>query len=145
MAVGDERAHAAGLGEGQRLAVVGLAALGVEPVGMGRDVAEQVQRMGRGPELTRRGFDRAVAKAPRLVEPAEQQTGATQRVVFPAETADESPRRLTLEELLAFPEPVQRLAFLAELRQDPGGGGDREGKYEDDVPGPEPRDPVLDQ
>src|SRR2546426_5570263 len=40
VAVRDERAHAARLGEGQRLAVVGLAALGVEPVGMDRDVAE---------------------------------------------------------------------------------------------------------
>ena len=46
MAVGDERTHAAGLGEGERLAVVGLAALGIEAVGMGGDVAEQVQRMG---------------------------------------------------------------------------------------------------
>jgi hypothetical protein len=43
VAVGDERAHAAGLGERQRLMVVGLAALGIEPVGMGGDVAEQVQ------------------------------------------------------------------------------------------------------
>ena len=65
-------------------------------------------------------------------------------MVGPAETDDDSPRRLTLEELLAFPEPVQRLARLAELRQDPGGGGDREGKQEDDVPRPEHRDPVLD-
>jgi hypothetical protein len=47
MAVRDERAHAAGLGESQRLAVVDLAALGIEPVGMGRDVAEQVQSVGR--------------------------------------------------------------------------------------------------
>jgi D-arabinose 1-dehydrogenase-like Zn-dependent alcohol dehydrogenase len=62
--VGDERAHAARLGEGQRLAVVGLGGLGVEPVGMGRDVAEQVQRMRREPGVTRRGFDRAVAQAP---------------------------------------------------------------------------------
>ena len=145
VAVGDERAHAARLGERQRLAVVGLAALGIEPVGMGRDVAEQVQRMGREPGVTRRGFDRAVAQAPRLVEPAEQQTGATQRVVGPAAMADDSPRRVTLEELLAFPEPVQRLARLAELRQDPGGGGDRVGKLEDDVPRPEHRDPALDQ
>ena len=52
MAVGDEGTHAARLGERQRLAVVGLAALGIEPVGMGRDVAEQVQRMGREPGLT---------------------------------------------------------------------------------------------
>ena len=49
MAVGDEGAHAPRLGERQRLAVVGFAALGIEPVGMGRDVAEQVQRMGREP------------------------------------------------------------------------------------------------
>ena len=49
VAVGDERAHAARLGKRQRLAVVGLAALGVEPVGMGRDVAEQMQRMGHAP------------------------------------------------------------------------------------------------
>ena len=39
VAVGDERAHAARLGEGQRLAVVSLAALGIEPLGVGRDVA----------------------------------------------------------------------------------------------------------
>ncbi len=145
VAVGDERAHAARLGERQRLAVVGLAALGIEPVGMGRDVAEQVQRMGREPGVRRRGFERAVAQAPRLVEPAEQQTGTTQRVVGPAAMADDSPRRLTLEELLALPEPGQRLARLADLREDPGGGGDRAGKVEDDVPRPERRDPVLDQ
>ena len=124
---------------------MGLAALGIEAVGMGRDVAEQVQRMGREPGVTREGFDRAVGQAPRLVEPAEQQTGPTQRVVVPAAMVDESPRRLTLEKLLAFLEPVQRLARLAELRQDPGGGGDRPGKQEDDVPGPNHRHPVLDQ
>ena len=45
--VGDEGAHAAGLGERQRLAVMGLAALDIEPVGMGRDVAEQVQSVSR--------------------------------------------------------------------------------------------------
>ncbi len=66
VAVRDEGAHAARLGEGQRLAVVSLAALGVEPVGMVRDVAEQVPRMGREPVVLRRGFDRAVAQAPRL-------------------------------------------------------------------------------
>ena len=59
--------------------------------------------------------------------------------------ADVSPRRVTLEELLALPESGQRLARLADLREDPGGGGDRVGKSEDDVPRPERRDPVLDQ
>ena len=67
VAVRDERSHAARLGERERLAVVGLAALGIEPVGMGRDVAEQVQRMGRVPGVTLRGFDRVIAQAPRLV------------------------------------------------------------------------------
>ena len=47
---------------------------------------------------------------------------------------DESPRRLTLEELLALPEPGQRLARLAELRQDPGGGGDRVGRLRTTFP-----------
>jgi hypothetical protein len=49
VAVGDEGGHVARLGERQRLAVVGPAALAVEAVGMGRDVAEQMPRMGREP------------------------------------------------------------------------------------------------
>ena len=113
MAVGDERAHAARLGEGQRLAIVGLAAVGVEPVGMGRDVAEQMQRMGCEPGVIRRELDSAIAQAPRLVEPAEQQTSATQRVVGPGGMADNSPRRLPLHELLAAarsPRPGPRSA-----------------------------------
>src|SRR5215467_11965468 len=40
VAVGDERAHAERLGEGQRLAVVGLAALGIELVWKDRAVTE---------------------------------------------------------------------------------------------------------
>ena len=46
MAVGDEGPHSAWLGQRQRLAVMGLGALGIESVGMARDVAEQVPRMG---------------------------------------------------------------------------------------------------
>jgi len=85
---------------------VALAARGVEPVGMGRDVALQ----GVGPEtgVTRRGFERAGGHPPRFIEPAEQQTGASQRVVGRANSPDVSPRRLTLEEPLALAEPVQR-------------------------------------
>jgi hypothetical protein len=124
---------------------VGLAALGIEAVGMGGDVAEQVLRMGREPWMTRGEFDRAVGQAPRLVELAEQHTGATQRVVSPAAHADDSRPDLALEELLAFPEPVQRHVRLTHLRQCPGGRGDRAGKLDDDVPRPEHRDPVLGQ
>ena len=42
VAMGGERAHAARLGERQRLVVVGFTGPGVEPVGMGRDVAEEM-------------------------------------------------------------------------------------------------------
>src|ERR1700730_4153098 len=142
--VGDERAHAARRGEGQRLAVVGLTALGIEPVGMGRDVAEEVLRISRKPVVSGRGFESAVGQTPRLAEPTEQQTSATQRVVGPAAIADDSPSREALEELLALTEPVQRRAPLTELRQYPGGGADRPGKQEDDVPRSDHRDPVLD-
>jgi hypothetical protein len=50
---------------------VGRARLGVESIGMGRDVAEEMPRVGREPTVPRKGFDRAVTQAPRLVEPAE--------------------------------------------------------------------------
>src|SRR5215831_7079033 len=136
VAVGDERAHAARLGEGQRLAVVGLAALGIEPVGVGRDVTEQVERMGRGPGLTGRGLHRAVAQALRVIETAEHQRGSTQPPIERSENAEVSPRGLALEKLLTFPEPAQALARLAELRQGPGGGDDRCGEQLADVPRP---------
>ena len=93
VAVGDEGAHAARLGERQRLAVVGLAALGIEPVGMGRDVAEQVQRMGRAPVADAASESSARSpQAPRLVEPAEQQSGAPEPVVDPGASG----RRISL-------------------------------------------------
>src|SRR5262249_10873479 len=103
VAVGDERAHAARLGEGQRLAVVGLAALGIEPVGVGRDVTEQVKRMGREPGLTRRELQRAVAQALRVVETAERQRGSTHPLIGRSEIGDVSPRGLTLDKVLTFP------------------------------------------
>ena len=145
VAVGDEGAHATRLGERQRLAVVGLAALGIEPVGMGRDIAEQAQSMGCDPRLTRGGFDCAVAQAPRLVELAEQQSGPTQHLVGPPDEAEVSPRPVAPGELLALAEPRQRLARVAELREGPRGGGDRGGKSEDGISRPLGRDPVLDQ
>ena len=45
----------------------------------------------------------------------------------------DSRRRLTLEELLGLSHPAQRLAGLADLRQRPGGGGDRPGKKDGDI------------
>src|SRR5437660_10338854 len=101
--------------------------------------------MGREPGLRRKGFDHASAQASRFVEPAEQQTGAAQGVVGPVVLADDSPRSLALEELLAFPEPIQGLARLVELRADPGRGSDRGRKREDDLPCPVPPDSMLEQ
>ncbi len=75
VAVGDERAHATRLGEGQRPVIVGFAGLGVEPVGVGRDVAEELVRVGRGSGVARTELDGAIGQAPGLVEPAEQETG----------------------------------------------------------------------
>jgi hypothetical protein len=43
-----------------------------------RDVAQQVQRVGRKSGLGRREFDRAVALPPRVVEPAQHQLGSSQ-------------------------------------------------------------------
>ena len=95
--------------------------------------------------MTRGEFDRAVAEAPRLVQPAEQQSRTTQCLVRPPDDTEVSPRHVTLGELLAFPEPGQRLARLADLRESPGGRGDPVGEVEDDVPCPERCEPVLDQ
>lgn len=52
---------------------------------------------------------------------------------------------MMLEELLAFPDSAQRLAFLVELRKHPGTGSDRKGKQEDDVPSSDHRDHALKQ
>jgi hypothetical protein len=65
------------------------------------------------PGVTRRGFDGAVTQATRLGEPAEEKAGAAQRVVLPAPKARDSPRREILDELLALPHSVHRLARLA--------------------------------
>src|SRR5262245_350427 len=69
VAVGDERAPAAGLGECQRPAVVCLAALGVGAVGKGRTVTQQKQRTCPGSGLTRCQFDGAFAEALRVIKP----------------------------------------------------------------------------
>jgi hypothetical protein len=113
--VGGEGAHAARLRRGPAPVGSCLAALGVELVGMSRNVTEQVQPMGCVPLVIPRGLDRAVAQAPRLVEPAEQQIGATEPGEAPVGPAADPPRRLTFEELLAFPDSLERLACLAEL------------------------------
>ena len=70
---------------------------------MGCDVAQQVKRMGRQTRLMPRGLNRAIAQAPRVVEPAKRQTGAAHRVIGPPAMTDDTPCRLTLEVLLTAP------------------------------------------
>ena len=72
VAVGDEGAHAAWPRKRQRLPVVNLSALGIESVGMGRDLAEQVQRMGGDTMVRPRMCHRTVAQTLRIIEPVEQ-------------------------------------------------------------------------
>jgi hypothetical protein len=76
VAVSDEGPHAARLGERERFAVVALCGLGVETVGMGRDVTKQAQGVGRAAGLRREELDRPVGVASRFVEPAAQKPGA---------------------------------------------------------------------
>ena len=112
---------------------------------MERYLAEQVQRMGSDAGGTRRELDGAVPPAPGLVQRAEQQTGAPQRVIGRAESGDVAPRRVPFEERRAFSKPSHSLARLAELRQHPGGLGEREGKQDIDVADPIHRDRSADQ
>src|SRR5262245_33046379 len=97
VAMGDEWPHASRLGKSQRPTIVALAALGVEPVGVSRDVPEQMLRVGFEPRMTRRRFDRAPAQPPRLVETAGPQSRAAERLVHPAALPHQPSRRLLLE------------------------------------------------
>jgi len=63
--------------------------------------------------MTRRGFDCIVTETLCLIEPAERQTRAAERMIVPAPMENDSSRRLTLEKLLALPKPGLRLAFSA--------------------------------
>jgi hypothetical protein len=64
MAVSDEGTHFPRLGERQCFAILVLGALGIEPIGMGRDGAEQVPRISRTPGLALIGFDLSLAITP---------------------------------------------------------------------------------
>jgi len=144
VAVGDDRAHAARFGERERLAIMGLTELGIELIGVGCDVAEELQRMGSEPGLARREFERAIAQTPCVFEPAQHQRGPPQPGIEPSESTGLSAQSVALEKLLAFPQPAQGFARVVEQRQAPGGEADREGKQGDDVPCPEDRRRMLD-
>ena len=91
VAVGDEGPHPELLGERERVTVVAVRVL--RGIAAGGDLAEEAE----GPRFV--GALTALASKDlsspcdfeRILEPAEQETGATQRMVRPAAMADESP------------------------------------------------------
>jgi hypothetical protein len=76
VATGCQQAHSVSLGMRHALPVGRLGPLGVKPIRMGRDVAAHLMNGPGEVEATRRGFDRAVDKAPSLVEPRSAVTHA---------------------------------------------------------------------
>src|SRR5438270_12610022 len=100
--------------------------------------------MGCEARLALSGFNRATGQAPRLIEPAEQQTGTTHRVIAPGAVTNDSPRRLKFEEPLTLSHPAQSLVSLTDLRQRPSGGSNRPGKEHGDFC-PRHVHPVVDQ
>src|SRR5215475_10026845 len=117
--------------------------LSIESVGMSRDVAEQMQCIGREPRLARRGFDRPVAQAPCIVESAEHQRSATQPMIEYSEGADVPACSVMVDKLLAIAKPALSLCRLVELRQDPGGADNRLEKHKVDAPCSEHRARML--
>src|SRR4030095_5576019 len=97
------------------------------------------------PSWWRRAWNGTVGEAPRLIEPTQQQAGATQAMVGTPALAVNSTSSVTFEKQLALLEPDQRLACLAGFRQNPGGGGHRVGERDDDVARPEGFDRALDR
>src|SRR5262249_50679655 len=143
--MGDERAHAVQLGEGQRLLVVGHAAFSIELVGMGCQVTEKMQSMGPKAGLVLRGYDRAMAQVPALLESSEQQTSATDCKVGPATMTKDSTCCLFIQEPLGLLDPAKRLLDSTDLRQSQSRGGNRPWKKHGDVSAPKFDDPVLDE
>jgi hypothetical protein len=119
MAVGDQRAHAVALRQCQRVAVVADAALVVETIGIGRDIAEQMVSMGGETRLARRRFDGALRKDARFVELAEPQQSAADGMIGPAAMADDALARLPLEQRLGFLDAVRRVGRIADFRHRP--------------------------
>ena len=66
VAVGNEGAHTSGFGQRQSLAVVGFAALGIEPIGVACDFAEQLQPVGSDAIAKRRILPSATLPRPAL-------------------------------------------------------------------------------
>src|SRR5436190_1415327 len=98
--------------------------------------------MGPKAGLVLRGYERAIAQVPGLLESSEQQTSATDCKVGPATMPKDSTRCLFIQEPLGLLDPTKRLLDIADLRQRPSRASNRPWKKHDDGSAP---DPVLDQ
>ena len=67
MTMGNERPHAAGLGECQRCLVVSGGALGFEVIRMACQIAEKISCVGYEARLVPGGIDRTICQVPRLL------------------------------------------------------------------------------
>ena len=128
MAMGDEGPHAARLGERQRLAIVGFAFLDIELVGIGRDVAKQVECMGGKSWMRLRILEGAVGQPSCVVKPVEQQSGASQPVIVHASLINSSTRYPALEEFFALLQMARCLLHVSDLGEDARQRGDGVGK-----------------
>lgn len=73
-----EGTHPARGGKRQRLTVTAFTALGVEPIGVSRDITEQMESLSREPGMGRRKLDRSIAEAAGIVEAAKEEARAAQ-------------------------------------------------------------------
>src|SRR5438093_118328 len=89
-------------------------------------------------------FDCALGEAMCIFDASELQTGLPERIVDGRDISEISALNLLLDESLGFPEADRRVAPFAELRQHPGGIGERFGNQGLDVGRPEHGKRALD-
>jgi hypothetical protein len=79
-------------------------------------------------------LETAVGHPSRVIQPAEQQSGAAQPGIVQTNLLDNSTRCPTREKLITLPQTAQCFARLADLSKDPGRRSNGVGKRDEDVP-----------
>src|SRR5262245_62227599 len=107
MAMCNEGTHPAWLSQRQRPAVVGLSLFEVELVGMGCQVAEQMQRVGCVTRMGWRISERKTRKPLCVIEPAEKEGGTSQPSIVHAGLVEGTALDAAGEDFLSFLEATQ--------------------------------------
>ena len=102
MAMCNEGTHPARLGQRQRPAVVGLTLFDVELAGMGRQVTEQMQRVGRETRMGLRIFKGKTHKPLCVIEPAQKEGGTSQPSIVHASLVEGAARDAPGEDFLSL-------------------------------------------